>query len=131
MIDIADRRTKARMKRVLAVIKKFKPLENVYLIRKDNLTIEKGKPTYKEKKIAFNLIVMNANQRYMMYQTTINNRSVYDLKHECYYIFDNEEIKGILENDVIEIQNVKYRVNKVESNYNIFERLELIRNDNK
>lgn len=118
-----------RLSAILKVIDLFKERNSCYFIKKRVGKISKGKPLFEYEKIKIKLAVMVQSQKYFVRSTVANDNSFFKGLKEAYYTYDNDQIKEIQENDLIEIDNIIYRVDSTENNYNLFQRLELVEND--
>ena len=71
---------------------------------------------------------MTFNSAFMIPNDTFNSNSYFEDKKEAYYIITDENL-NICTNMKVISDDVVYRINKIEENYNSFLRMELVIDD--
>lgn len=114
------------IRKVLKVIRMFE--KEVTLIGEDGLILDKGKPIKNTSENTVRMAIMTFNSASMIPSDTFNSNSYFEDKKEAYYIITDENI-NICTNMKVITDDVVYRINKIEENYNSFLRMELVIDD--
>ncbi len=110
-------------RRILKVIRKFE--KNVILFDESDVNIINGKPIKTKTEKIIKMAVMSFDNQ--LPNDTYNSTSVIDDKKEAYYRLSQGH--KISQNMLVKVDEVIYRINKIEENYKSFIRMELIIND--